>query len=177
MNRILFAKKNINEIYLLNILVIFYICFMDSTINLKIKLQVLSRYLGQQVWLENLYGNDDGFKHRIGILTGVKADAVQIRIGEVQQWITLHDSLKYYEIRLLLKPLSRLTDSIKETANSLPVTVFITQYYIQMGFDMPVFISPGHPLNCKYAAELGFADYRLPEEIIALNDSMQLAYY
>lgn len=153
---------------------IFYICFMNSAINLKIKLQVFSRYIGQQVWLENLYGTDDGTRHRVGILEGIKSDAVQIRIGDVHHWITLHDSLKYYEIRLLLKPLSRLTESMKETANSLPVTVFITQYYIQMGFDMPVFISPGHSLNCKYTAELGLADYRSAEQIIALNE-MQLA--
>jgi hypothetical protein len=148
---------------------------MNSAINLKIKLQVFSRYIGQQVWLENLYETNEESKHKIGILTGVKADAVQIRTGDVQQWITLHDNLKYYEIRLLLKPLSRLTDHMKETANSLPVTVFITQYYTQMGFDMPVFISPGHPFNCKYAAELDLADYRLPEEIMALNER-QFAY-
>jgi len=149
---------------------------MNSSINLKIKLQLFSRHIGQQVWLENLYGEDKEIKHQVGFLTGIKTDAVQIKIGEIHQWITLQDERKDYNVKLLLKPLSRLTDTMKDIANSLPVTVFITQYYVQMGFDMPVFISPGHPLNCKYAAELGLADYRLPEEILALNNMEQPAY-
>lgn len=147
---------------------------MNSVINLKIKLEVFSRYIGQQVWLENLYGQDKEMKHQVGFLTGIKTDAVQILTGEVQQWITLQDGLQHSQVKLLLKPLSRLTDTMKDIANSLPVTVFITQYYVQMGFDMPVFISPGHPLNCKYTVELGLADYRMPEEILALNNVAQM---
>jgi hypothetical protein len=147
---------------------------MNSKINLKIKLQVFSRHIGQQVWLENL--QDKEIKHQVGILTGIKEDSVLIKTGEVQQWITLQDNRKHYEVKLMLKPLSRLTDDMKDIANSLPVTVFITQYYVQMGFDMPVFISPGHPLNCKYAAELGLADYRSAEEIFALNNIREPAY-
>ena len=143
---------------------------MDYTINLKSKLQLFSRYIGQQVWLEKLYVHGNELKHQAGILSGVKTDAVQVRIGESHQWITLQDEWKEYEVKLLLKPLSCLTDQMKEIANSLPVTVFITQYYVQMGFDMPVFISPGHPLNCKYAENIGLADYRSAEEILALNE-------
>ncbi len=141
---------------------------MNRIIDIKTRLQVFSKYIGQQVWIENIDGSER--KHLIGTLTGVKSDAVEIKSGDFRQWMIVHDKLTCYNIKLLLKPLSRLTDSIKETANSLPVTVFITQYYIQLGFDMPVFISPGHFSNCRYAAELGLADYRLPEEILALNE-------
>jgi hypothetical protein len=147
-----------------------------NEINLKIKLQVFSKYLGQQVWLENFNEQNSGVKHQVAMLTGVKTDAIQIRIGEDYQWVSLQDELKHCEVKLLLKPLSRLTDNMKEIANSLPVTVFITQYYVQLGFDMPVFIAPEHALNCKYAAELGLADYRLPEEILALNSRREPAY-
>jgi len=143
---------------------------MNSAINLKIKLQVFSRHIGQQVWLEDLYGQDKEMKHQVGVLTGIKTDAIEIKTGDVYKWITLQDEQKDHEVKLLLKPLSGLTDNIKDIANSLPVTVFITQYYLQMGFDMPVFISPEHPLNCKYAAQIGLADYRSPEEILALNN-------
>ncbi len=149
---------------------------MNSSINLKIKLQVFSRHIGQQVWLEDLYGQNKEMKHQVGFLTGIKTDAIQVKTGEIQEWITLHDEHKYCEVKLLLKPLSCLTDKMKDIANSLPVTVFITQYYVQMGFDMPVFISPGHHLNCKYAAELGLAYYRQPEEILALNNMEESAY-
>ncbi|WP_423149783.1 hypothetical protein, partial [Rubrolithibacter danxiaensis] len=73
---------------------------------------------------------------------------------------------EFYEIKLLLKPLSRLTEAIKQTANSLPIQNFITQYYIQLGFDMPVFIAPNHPANCKYVAELGLASYTIEDELL-----------
>jgi len=147
---------------------------MKSAIDPKIKLQVFSRHIGQQVWLQNLRQN--AIRHQIGFLTGIRTDAIQIKTGEAYQWITLHDERNDCDVKLLLKPLSRLTDNMKDVANSLPVTVFITQYYVQMGFDMPVFIAPDHPLNCKYAAELGLADYRFPEEILALNNVEELNY-
>jgi hypothetical protein len=60
-----------------------------------------------------------------------------------------------------------LTEKIKQTANNLPVQNFITQYYIQLGFDMPMFFSPDHPDNCKYVAELGLATYE--EESVMSN--------
>lgn len=138
---------------------------MNQGVDLKTKSLVFSRYIGQSVWIEEIYKGT----HKIGVLTGIRTDAIQLKIGESLQWITLQQEPDYFNIRLLLQPLSRLTNEVKETANSLPVTVFITQYYIQLGFDMPVFISPGHPLNCKYASELGLADYRSPTEILALN--------
>jgi hypothetical protein len=144
---------------------------MNQEIN--IKLQVFSKYIGQPVWLNNLREHKE-VKHRVGLLTGVRTDALQVMFEGSYRWIAL-DASDQFEIKLLLKPLSRLTDTMKEIANSLPVTVFITQYYVQMGFDMPVFISPGHPLNCKYASELGLADYRLSDEILALN-SKESAY-
>ena len=143
---------------------------MDYGITLKSKLQLFSRYIGQEVWLEKLYTHGTETRHQVGTLTGIRTDAVQVRMEEVYQWVTLQDQWREYEVKLLLKPLSSLTDQMKEIANSLPVTVFITQYYVQMGFDMPVFISPGHPLNCRYAENIGFADYRSAEEILALNE-------
>jgi hypothetical protein len=38
-----------------------------------------------------------------------------------------------------------------------------------LGFDMPVFIAPGHSCNCKYVHELDLADYRTPAEIFESN--------
>lgn len=71
----------------------------------------------------------------------------------------LYDNFELYDIKLVLKPLRMLTENIKDTANKLPVQNFITQYYVQLGFDMPMFFSPGHPDNCRYIEELGLATY------------------
>jgi hypothetical protein len=57
----------------------------------------------------------------------------------------------------------------------LPVQAFITPYYQSLGFDMPVFISPGHPCNCKYVHELELADYRSAEEIMLQNERVLIA--
>lgn len=126
---------------------------------------IFSRYIGQQVLIfSNL--ND---KMSIGTLTGVKSDAIAITVDEVNRWIPLHDNFKLCEIRLLLKPIRKLTENIKATAGSLPVQAFITPYYQQLGYDMPMFLAPGHPCNGRYLHELNLADYRTPAEIYQQN--------
>jgi hypothetical protein len=123
---------------------------------------IFSRYIGQQVVIKSLLNNDI---ETIGTLKGIRQNALLIDIDNVNRWIPLNDHFKVCEIRLLLKPLKKLTTGIIKTANNLPVQAFITPYYQQLGFDMPVFISPGHRCNCKYVHELDLADYRTPEEI------------
>lgn len=144
---------------------------MKTAVTPEVILLLFTRYIGQPVWIKSLYGHvyDKEAEHQVGILSGIKEDALQIQTGNTRYWLPLNDELKYYEIKLLLKPLSKLTERARQTANSLPVTVFITQYYVQMGYDMPVFISPGHPFNCRYMLELGLADYRTVHEIEMLN--------
>jgi hypothetical protein len=126
------------------------------------QLVIFSRYIGQQVVINSLL-NDEG--EIIGTLKGIRQNALLVDIDEVNRWIPLNDNFSICEIKLLLKPLKKLTTPIINTANSLPVQAFITPYYQQLGFDMPVFIAPGHSCNCKYVQELGLADYRTPAEI------------
>jgi len=106
------------------------------------QLIVFSRYIGQQVVINDLLNSDEEI---IGTLIGIKE---------------------------ILKPLKRLTSAIISTANNLPVQAFITPYYQSLGFDMPVFIAPGHPGNCKYVVELNMADYRSAEEIELQNRAL-----
>lgn len=127
------------------------------------QLIIFSRYLGQQVVIKSLLNEGNEV---IGTLKGIRQNALLVDIDEVNRWIPLNDNFKVCEVRLLLKPLKNLTTSIINTANSLPVQAFITPYYQQLGFDMPVFISPGHPCNCKYVQELDLADYRTAAEIM-----------
>jgi len=126
------------------------------------QLIIFSRYLGQQVVIRSLLNDDNEV---VGTLKGIRQNALLIDIDEVNRWIPLNDNFSVCEVRLLLKPLKKLTTSVINTANSLPVQAFITPYYQQLGFDMPVFISPGHNCNCKYVHELDLADYRTPTEI------------
>ena len=126
------------------------------------QLVIFSRYIGQQVVINSLLNDDDEV---IGTLKGIRQNALLVDIDEVNRWIPLNDNFSICEIKLLLKPLKKLTTPIINTANSLPVQAFITPYYQQLGFDMPVFIAPGHNCNCKYVQELGLADYRTPAEI------------
>lgn len=144
---------------------------METSITPKIKLSLFTRYIGQPIWIRSLSGYlyEKEPEHQVAILSGIKEDAIQIQSDALKYWIPIEQDLNYYEVKLLLKPLADLTERIKDTANSLPVTVFITQYYVQMGYDMPVFICPGHPLNCRYMHELGLADYRMRQEIEKLN--------
>ena len=128
------------------------------------QLIIFSRYLGQQVVIRSLLNEDNEV---IGTLKGIRQNALLVDIDEVNRWIPLNDNFNICEVRLLLKPLKKLTTSIINTANSLPVQAFITPYYQQLGFDMPVFISPGHGCNCKYVHELDLADYRTPAEILS----------
>ena len=130
------------------------------------QLIIFSRYIGQQVVIKSLLNND---KQTIGTLKGIRESALLVDIDEVNRWIPLNDNFKVCEVRLLLKPLKKLTASIIKTANNLPVQAFITPYYQQLGFDMPVFIAPGHSCNCKYVHELDLADYRTPAEIFESN--------
>jgi hypothetical protein len=130
------------------------------------QLIIFSRYIGQQVVIKSLLNNDN---ETIGTLKGIRESALLVDIDEVNRWIPLNDNFKVCEVRLLLKPLKKLTTSIIKTANNLPVQAFITPYYQQLGFDMPVFIAPGHSCNCKYVHELDLADYRTPAEIFESN--------
>jgi hypothetical protein len=123
------------------------------TLNISERLNVYTRYIGQQLVLKS--ENDE----QLVKLTGVSSSAIQVLYKNQNRWIPLYQDFDIYEIKLLLKPLRLLTDQIKETANSLPVQNFITQYYVQLGFDMPMFFAPNHPGNCMYVAELGLAVY------------------
>jgi hypothetical protein len=126
------------------------------------KLIIFSRYIGQQVVITARLNHDD---ETVGTLIGIKENALLISIDNINRWIPLADDIKLCDIKLLLKPLKRLTAEIINIANTLPVQAFITPYYQSLGFDMPAYISPGHPHNCKYIQEIGLADYRTAEEI------------
>jgi hypothetical protein len=126
------------------------------------QLIIFSRYIGQQVVIRSFLNDEE----TIGTLNGIRQNSLLVSIDEVNRWIPLNDDFRVCDIQLLLKPLKKLTAAIIDTANSLPVQAFITPYYQQLGFDMPVFIAPGHPHNCKYVHEIGLADYRSAHEII-----------
>jgi hypothetical protein len=126
------------------------------------KLIIFSRYIGQKVVVKSLTIDS---AESVGTLTGIKDNALLVDIKGVTRWIPLSDEVDLCDVKLILKPLKRLTSAIIATANSLPVQAFITPYYQSLGFDMPVFISPGHACNCKYVHEVGLADYRTAEEI------------
>lgn len=127
------------------------------------QLIIFSRYIGQQVVINSLLNDDNEV---IGTLKGIRQNALLVDIDQVNRWIPLNDNFSICEVRLLLKPLKKLTTPIIKTANNLPVQAFITPYYQQLGFDMPVFVAPGHNCNCKYVQELDLADYRTPAEIL-----------
>ncbi|MFS2189471.1 hypothetical protein ACCC92_22535 [Mucilaginibacter sp. Mucisp84] len=137
-----------------------------KSISVAAQLMIFSRYIGQQVMIVSLLNNSEV---NIGVLTGVKHNAIAINIDDVIRWIPLYDNFRLCEIKLLLKPLKKLTPKVVSAANELPVKAFITPYYQQLGYDMPVFIEPGHPCNCKYVQELELADYRTPKEIYQQN--------
>lgn len=141
-------------------------------LSTKEKMEIFARYIGKHIWMEDLRGTREAgeLRHRCGVLRGLKEDALLIGTPEGKMWMPLNEgSLDFYSYKLLLHPLSRLTEDIMATANNLPASGFISQYYIRLGFDMPVFIAPDHPGNCKTVAELGLADYRSPRDIIELN--------
>jgi hypothetical protein len=133
------------------------------------QLIIFSRYIGQQVVISDSLNHDE---ETIGTLIGIKENALLVNIDTINRWIPLSDDIKLSEIKLLLKPLKKLTSAIINTANSLPVQAFITPYYQSLGFDMPVFIAPGHTSNCKYVYELDLADYRTVEEIQEQNHTL-----
>jgi hypothetical protein len=133
-----------------------------NRITAQEQLVIFSRYIGQQVVISDLLNDAE---ETVGILSGIKENAVLVNIDNINRWIPLYDGIKLSQIKLLLKPLKKLTVAIIETANSLPVQAFITPYYQSLGFDMPVFVAPGHPCNCKYVHELDLADYRTAEDI------------
>jgi len=133
------------------------------------QLIIFSRYIGRQVVISGLLNHDE---ETVGILTGIKENALQVSIDNINRWIPVYDGIKLSQIKLLLKPLKKLTSAIIDTANSLPVQAFITPYYQSLGFDMPVYIAPEHPSNCKYVYELNLADYRSAEEIQDQNNAM-----
>lgn len=133
------------------------------------QLIIFSRYIGQQVVISDSLNRDE---ETIGTLTGIKENALLVNIDTINRWIPLSDDIKLSDIKLLLKPLKKLTSAIISTANNLPVQAFITPYYQSLGFDMPVFIAPGHTCNCKYVYELNLADYRTAEEIQQQNNTL-----
>lgn len=133
------------------------------------QLIIFSRYIGQQVVISDSLNHGEEI---IGTLIGIKENALLVNIDTINRWIPLSDDIKLSEIKLLLKPLKKLTSGIIKTANSLQVQAFITPYYQSLGFDMPVFIAPGHPGNCKYVYELNLADYRSAEEIMEQNSTL-----
>jgi hypothetical protein len=133
-----------------------------NRITAQEQLVIFSRYIGQQVVISDLLNDAE---ETVGILSGIKENAVLVNIDNINRWIPLYDGIKLSQIKLLLKPLKKLTAAIIETANSLPVQAFITPYYQSLGFDMPVFVAPGHSCNCKYVHELDLADYRTAEDI------------
>lgn len=133
------------------------------------QLIIFSRYIGQQVVISDSLNRDE---ETIGTLTGIKENALLVNIDTINRWIPLSDDIKLSDIKLLLKPLKKLTSAIISTANNLPVQAFITPYYQSLGFDMPVFIAPGHTYNCKYVYELNLADYRTAEEIQQQNNTL-----
>ncbi len=137
------------------------------------QLIIFSRYIGQQVVIKSLLNDSE---ETIGTLKGIRQNALLIDIDEVNRWIPLNDNFKICEVRLLLKPLKKLTTPIINTANSLPVQAFMTPYYQQMGFDMPVFIAPGHSANCKYVQEIDLADYRTIAEITEDNQKVLIVH-
>lgn len=126
------------------------------------KLLIFGRYIGQKVVINSLNIDSD---EMIGTLAGIKDNALLIMIDGINRWVPLSDDVELCDVKLILKPLKRLTTAIIDMANSLPVQAFITPYYQSLGFDMPVFISPGHPHNCKYVYEVNLADYRTVDEI------------
>lgn len=126
------------------------------------QLIIFSRYIGQQVVITSFLSGEES----VGTLMGIRQGALLVTIDEVNRWVPLNDNFRVSDIKLLLKPLKKLTAAIIDTANNLPVQAFITPYYQQLGFDMPVFLSPGNPANCKYVQELGLADYRSADEIV-----------
>ncbi|HZX57973.1 MAG TPA: hypothetical protein VFE54_04585 [Mucilaginibacter sp.] len=142
-----------------------------TRISTSEQLIIFGRYIGQQVVIRSLLNGEE----TIGILNGTRQNALLISIDDVNRWIPLNDYFRVCDVQLLLKPLKKLTSAIIDTANSLPVQAFITPYYQQLGFDMPVFIAPDHPHNCKYVHELGLADYRTVNEIMAGSQQVLMA--
>lgn len=132
------------------------------TVSVNDRVIVFSRYIGQLVVVNSLLSDE---RNVIGSLQGVRNNALLIEIKGVNRWVPLSDDILLNDIKLILKPLKKLTPKIVDTANSLPVQAFIIPYYQQLGFDMPVFIAPGSSHNCKYVYELGLADYRTLAEI------------
>ncbi len=110
------------------------------TISVQDRITIFSRYIGQLVVINSLLSNE---RDTIGSLQGVRSSALLIEIKGVNRWVPLSDDILLNDIKLLLKPLKKLTPKIIDAANNLPVQAFITPYYQQLGFDMPVFIAPG----------------------------------
>ena len=103
-----------------------------TRISASEQLIIFSRYIGQQVVIKSFLNDEEN----IGTLKGIRQDALLVAIDEVNRWIPLNDNFRVCDVKLLLKPLKKLTSSIIDTANSLPVQAFITPYYQQLGFDM-----------------------------------------
>jgi ribosome maturation factor RimP len=89
------------------------------------QLIIFSRYIGQQVVISGLLNDDEEI---VGTLAGIKENALLVNIDSINRWIPLYDGIKLSQVKLLLKPLKKLTAAIIDTANSLPVQAFITNH-------------------------------------------------
>ncbi len=81
----------------------------------------------------------------IGILNGVKHNAIAVSTDNIIRWVPLYDNFRLCEIKLLLKPLKKLTTEIVSAANDLPVKAFITPYYQQLAMICLFLLNPGTP--------------------------------
>ncbi|WP_295652221.1 hypothetical protein [uncultured Mucilaginibacter sp.] len=135
----------------------------------SLKLKVFQKYIGEKVWVKSLHPIYWAQSNQILTLTGIKGDALQLfnPTDRTTAWYTIKDTREpQFEFKLLLKPLKQLTPEIQAVAQALPAPPFIIQYYVDLGFDMPLFFKPGHPGNQQNAFELGLAVYDTEEAII-----------
>jgi len=133
-----------------------------------LQLKVFRKYIGEKVWVKSLHPVYWAQSNEVMTLTGIKGDALQLfnPTDRTTAWYTIKDSREpQFEFKLLLKPLKRLTAEIQATAQSLPAPPFIIQYYVDLGFDMPLFFKPGHPCNQQTVFELGLATYDTAEQL------------
>jgi hypothetical protein len=89
-----------------------------SILQASERLKIYTRYIGQKVILIDPNAMVTG---QVGLLSGIKTSGIQVTIDGCNRWVPLYDDFQFYEVKLLLKPLSKLTESIKQTANNLPV--------------------------------------------------------
>src|SRR6187399_2432434 len=94
--------------------------FANKISNMKLraadKIIIFSRYIGQQVIINSLVNNEADV---IGTIQGIRDNALLIDADGFKRWIPLSDEITLCDIKLLLKPLKKLTAPIIDTANNL----------------------------------------------------------